>query len=53
MHQQLYDHFDSILSSKQCDSRKGHSAQHCLTVVLIKLKKLMERRGKFETLLTE
>ena len=31
-YQQLYDHFDSIISPKQYGSRKGHSAQNCLMV---------------------
>ena len=30
MYQQLYEHFDSILSPKQCGFPKGYSAQHCL-----------------------
>ena len=38
IYQQLYDHFDSILSPKQCSFRKAHSAQHCLMVMLFKFK---------------
>ena len=36
MYQQLYDHFESVLSPKQCGFRKGHSAQNCLMVMLKK-----------------
>ena len=32
MYQQLHEHFNSILSPKQCVFRKGCSAQHCLMV---------------------
>ena len=45
MYQQLHEHFHSILSPKQCGFRKGYSAQHCLMVMLEKLK---ESRDKGE-----
>ena len=38
MYQQLYHHFDSILSPKQCSFRKGHSAQNGIVVILEKFK---------------
>ena len=38
MHQQLYEHFNSILSSKQCGFQNGYSVQHCLIVMLEKVK---------------
>ena len=38
IYQQLYEHFNSILSQKQCGFRKGYSAQHYLMVMLEKLK---------------
>ena len=45
MYQHLYENFNSILSPKQCGFRKGYSAQHCLMVILEKLK---ESRDKGE-----
>ena len=37
MYQQLYEHFNSILSPpKQCGFRNGYNAQHCLMVILEK-----------------
>ena len=47
MYQQLYERFNSILSSKQCGFRKDYSAQHCLMVMLEKFK---ESRDKGEEL---
>ena len=47
MYQQLYEHFNSILSPKQCGFRKGYSAQHCLMVMLEKFKKSSEKGEKF------
>ena len=43
MYQQLYDHFNSFLSPKQCGFRKGHSAENCLMVMLEKFKELRGR----------
>ena len=45
MYQQLYEHFNSIISQKQCGSRKGYSAQCCLMVML---EKFRESRDKGE-----
>ena len=47
IHQQLYEHFNSILSSNQRGFRKGYSAQHCLIVMPEKVK---ESRDKAEEL---
>ena len=38
MYQQLYEHFNSIIAPKQCEFRKGYSAQRCLMVTLEKFK---------------
>ena len=45
MHQQLYEHFDLILSPKQCRFQKSYSAQHCLMVMP---EKFIESRNKRE-----
>ena len=47
MYQQLYEHFHLILSPKQCEFRKGYSAQHCLMVMLEKFKKSREKGEEF------
>ena len=47
MYQQLYEHFISILSPKQCEFRKGYSAQHCLMVMLEKLKESRDKAEEF------
>ena len=50
MYQQLYDHFISFLSPKQCGFRKGHSAENCLMVMLEKFKELRGRGDEFGAL---
>ena len=40
MHQQINEYFESFLSKFQCGFRQGFNAQHCLLVMLKKLKKL-------------
>ena len=44
MYQHFHDHFNSIFSPR-CVFRKGHSAQHCLMVML---EKFRESRDKGE-----
>ena len=46
MYQQLCNHFDSVLSSKQYGFRKGHSVQHCLMVMLENFKESRDRGDK-------
>ena len=53
MYQQFYDHFDSILPPKQCCFLKGHSAQHCLIVMMQKLKESGHRGDEFGALFTD
>ena len=45
-YQELSEHFNSILSPKQCGFQKGYSAQHSLMVVI--LEKFKESRDKGE-----
>ena len=47
MFQQLYEHFISILSPKQCEFRKGYSAQNCLNVMLERLKESRDKAEEF------
>ena len=47
MYQQLHEHFNSILSPKQCGFRKGYSAQHYLMVILEKFKESTEKGKEF------
>ena len=47
MYQQLYEHFLSIFSPKQCEFRKGYSAQHCLMVMLEKFKESRDKGEEF------
>ena len=47
------DHFDSILSPKQCGFCKGHSAQNCLIVTLEQFKESRDRGEEFGALFTD
>ena len=42
MHHQLKDYFEKILSKYQCGFRKGFSIQHCLLVMIEKLRKSLD-----------
>ena len=52
MYQQLYEHFNSILSPKQCGFRKGYSAQNCLMVILEKFKESRDKGEEFGAFFT-
>ena len=53
MYQQLYEHFNSILSPKQCGFRTGYSAQHCLLVMLEKFKESQDKGAEFRAFSTD
>ena len=53
MYQQLYEHFNSILSPKQCGFREGYSAQHCLLNMLEKLKESRNKGEEFGAFFTD
>ena len=53
MYQQLHDHFDSILSRKQCGFGKGHSGRNSLMVMLEKFKESRGRGDEFGALFTD
>ena len=42
-----------IFSKLQCGFRKGHSAQHCLLVLIEKCRKILDKRGFAVLLLTD
>ena len=52
MHQQINEYFESLLSKFQCGFRQGFSAQHCLLVMVEKLKKIRDNKGVFAAVLT-
>ena len=53
MYNQLYDYFDNILLPTQCGFRKGYSAQHCLLVMIEKIKETIDKGNEFGALLTD
>ena len=53
MYQQLYEYYNSILSSKQCGFRKGYSAEHCLMVMLEKFKESNNKGEEFGVSFTD
>ena len=44
-YQQINEHFESLLSKFQCGFRQGFSAQHCLLVMVKKMKKIRDNKG--------
>ena len=53
MYKQLYLYFETILFPSQCDFRKGHSAQHCLLVMIETFKEAVDSGNEFGALLTD
>ena len=53
MNKQLSIHFEEILSKFRCGFRKGFSTQHCLLLMLEKLKRAVDNNKVFGALLTE
>ena len=52
MHQQINEYFESLLSTFQCGFRQGFSAEHCLLVMVEKMKKIRGNKGVFAAVLT-
>ena len=52
-YQQLYDHFDSVLSPKQCGIRKGYSVRYCFMVILETFRESRGRGDEFGALFTD
>ena len=53
MYQQLYEHFNSIISQKQYGFRIGHSAQQCLVIMLEKFKEPRDNGEEFGAVFTD
>ena len=53
MYNQLYEYFDNILFPSQCGFQKGYSAQHCLLVMIEKLKEAIDRGNELGALITD
>ena len=52
-YQQLYDHFDSILSPKQCGIPKGYSVRYCFMVILETFRESRDRGDEIGALFTD
>ena len=53
LYDQINEYFQPLFSKLQCDFRKGHSAQHCLLVLIEKCRKVLDKRGFAGLLLTD
>ena len=45
----MSEYFESMLSKCQCCSRRGHSTQHCLLVMVEKWEKCLDKKGALLT----
>ena len=45
LYDQINEYFQPLFSKLQCGFRKGHSAQHCLLVLIEKCRKVLDKRG--------
>ena len=50
---QLNEYFAKCLSKFQCGFRKGFSTQHCILVMIEKLRKIRDEKGVFAAVLTD
>ena len=50
---QLNEYFAKFMSKFQCDIQKGFSTQHCLLVMIEKLRKIRDEKGDFAAVLTD
>ena len=53
MYDQMYKYFDQILSKYKCGFRQGYNTQHCLLVMVEKLKEILDKGGLGGVLLTD
>ena len=53
MHQQINEYFEPLFPKFQCGFRQGFSAQHCLLVMIEKMKKIRDNKGIFAAVLTD
>ena len=47
IYNQLYQYFENILFTSQCEFRKGYNMQHCLLVLIEKFKEAIDTGNKF------
>ena len=53
LYDQINEYFQPLFSKLQCGFRKGHSAQHCLLVLIEKWRKVLNKQGFAGLLLTD
>ena len=53
LEEQMNSHFNEILSPLQCGFRKGHSAQHCLLVLIEKLRTALDFKQSTGIMITD
>ena len=53
LYDQINEYFQPFFSKLQCGFRKGHSAQHCLLVLIEKCRKVLDKRDFAGLLLTD
>ena len=53
LYDQLNECFQPLFSKLQCGFRNGHSAQHCLLVLIEKCRKVLDKRGFAGLLVTD
>ena len=53
LYYQINEYIQPLFSKLQCGFRKGHSAQHCLLVLIEKCRKVLHKRGFAGLLLTD
>ena len=53
LYKQIENYMQNILSNSQCGFRKGFNAQQCLTGMIEKAKRIMDRGGHFSALLAD
>ena len=53
LYDQISNFFEDVFSKYRCGSRKGYSAQHCLLVMIERLKKIVKYGDVFGALLTD
>ena len=53
MNQPISAHIENIFSKQQTGVHQGLNAQHCLLVVLEKFRKVLDKGGDYNALLTD
>ena len=53
MYNQIYPYFDTLFSKFQCGFRKGFNSQHCLSAIIEKRGKTLDKGGETGVVLTD